>query len=303
VAADALHLPIQEPFFRWVDERPEDFKKESRLYQSYSPNGRRNGWQFQPDQMGTVLWALHEYVRTDRAKADPFHDLIKRLANGLVEVWSGRYFVLNTVDLWEENARQTSTLMENNFTYTLAACARGLLLANEMVPTHVWKETAMQMLAEIDEAYHPDARYFFRNHGKIADPNIDASLLGLIYPFNIYNATDERIVQTVRRMEERLVVNGGVHRFEYDYYDGEGSAQEGGGAWPLLNFWMSIYWARAGNRTKALQYFAWVLDRVVDGYHGYLPEQLFEDFRRGIYPLAWAHAMFIVAGRELKVLP
>jgi len=302
VASEYLHLPIQEPFFHWLNDRPEGFKRERLILQKYSTNGRREGWQFQPDQAGTVIWAIFTHFEDDLKRAEPFHELVKRLADGLAETWGGRFFVRNTVDLWEEQARQTSTTVENNFTYSLAACARGLLLAHEMVPTHLWKETAMQMLKEIEEAFIEEEKYFSRNHGRITDPNIDASLIGLVYPFEVYSPSDPKIVGTIKRMEERIVVNGGVHRFEYDYYDGEGSAMEGSGAWPLLNFWMSIYWMRAGKKQRAMQYYRWVLDRVVDQYHGYLPEQLFEDFRRGVYPLVWAHSMFVIASHELGLL-
>ena len=158
------------------------------------------------------------------------------------------------------------------------------------------------MITKIEAAYSQTAGYFLRNHGKIDDPNIDASLLGLVWPFAICEATDERMVKTVQAMEKKIVFNGGVHRFEHDYYDGEGTASEGAGAWPLLNFWMSIYWQLAGNQPKAEAYFNWVLDNIDKKYNYFLPEQIFPDFRVGIYPLAWSHAMFVLACHHLGYL-
>lgn len=300
VAAKIINLPIQEPFFDWLYLRPKDFKKDRLLYANYSTNGQFGsmGKILQVDQAGAILWAIYQIYKEDLKQSLKYKDLIERLANGICNIWGGRYFIPNTVDVWEETYRQTSTTVENNFTYSLAACARGLLCAFEIIPTHLWKEVALQMMSEINEAYNEKDEYFYRNVGKISDKNLDASILGLVWPFEILGANDKRMVNTVTKMEEKIVIDGGVHRYEYDYFDGEGSAQEGGGAWPLLNFWMSIYWSMAGNKEKALQYYNWVLERI-DKYGNYLPEQIFEDFRRGVYPLTWAHAMFIFASKYL----
>ena len=303
VAADILNIPIQKPFFRWLDEVPQDFKRDQLLYANYATNGRKGsmGGIFEPDQMGQVLWSIYHHFQKDLKQALKFRQLIERLANGITSVWDGTHFSVHTVDLWEEVHRHTSTTGENNFTFSLASCARGLLLADKIIPTHLWKEKAMEILKEIDAAYNKKDKYFYRNVGKIADKNIDASLLGLAWPFEIYDAGDERIINTVEKIETHLASDGGVHRYQFDYYDGEGSAQEGGGAWPILNFWLSIYWVLKGNKKKALDYYNWVLTRL-DKYQGYIPEQIFDDFRTGVYPLAWSHAMFIIASKFLGYL-
>lgn len=321
---------IQERYFDWLTERPEDFKKEGLLFQHYSTNGRKQGEQFQPDQMGTTLWAIWHHFQVScrnpainrpsckkcqsiicgtmpsrrnaddcaewaRKDAYAYEALIRRLADGICSQWKGAYFFKNTSDLWEEGKRRTSTKIENNFTYTLAACASGLEKALLMLPGNEnWGKAAGEMRRKIDEAYCKEDKYFYRCHGKIDDKNIDASLLGLVWPFGIIPLNDIRIKNTVKKIEEKVVVNGGVRRFEMDYYDGEGTGQEGAGAWPLLNFWMSIYWSAAGNKKKAKKYFDWVIDRMDDEF---IPEQIYDDFRdgQGIKPLAWGHAMFIIA--------
>ncbi|PIP17492.1 MAG: hypothetical protein COX43_04025 [Parcubacteria group bacterium CG23_combo_of_CG06-09_8_20_14_all_35_9] len=300
VAADYLDIPIQRPFFKWLYEKPVDFKREKLLYTNYATNGRIGsmGKAIQIDQMGTVLWAIYFHYKENLKEALEFKDLIERLANGICAIWNKRHFSVHTVDLWEEYHRHTSVTMENNFTYSLAACAKGLFLANEIIPNFLWKKTALEMRERIEEAYSKKDGYFYRNHGKISDPNIDASLLGLVWPFEIYEANDKRAFNTVKKMEEKIVIDGGVHRYQFDYFDSEGSAQEGGGAWPVLNFWMSIYWAIQKDRRKALKYYNWVIDKV-DKYEGYLPEQIFDDFRVGLYPLVWSHAMFIIASHYL----
>lgn len=303
VAAEYLQLPIQEPFFRWVDTRPEDFLEDELLYSNYSTNGRiaTMGKVFMADQTGALLWAIHVHFSKRPGSVEPFRGLVHRLANGIAKIWNKKFFSIATSDIWEESHRKTSPRFENNFTYSLASCARGLLYANDFYPNHFWKETAMQMMELIDQAYSQEYGYFLRNVGRVSDPNVDASILGLVWPFAICDPEDERIITTVNTIEKRLVVDGGVHRFEFDYFDSEGSSQEGGGAWPLLNCWMAMYWSLRGNKKKAEQYFQWVLDRS-EKYRGYLPEQFFSDFRIGIYPLLWSHAMFVIASQKLGYL-
>lgn len=300
VAANMLGLSIMKPFLEWLEDRPEDFKKEGKIYMRYSTNGRMAGRQFQPDQAGTVLWAIYDIYKKDLKKINGFEALIRRLADGLVDDWKGRFFFTNSVDLWEEGFRRTSTKVENNHTYSLAACAKGLELADRIISCQMWQDAAQQMRKRIAKAYNEERGYILRNHGKIDDFNLDASLLGLVYPFKIYQPDDPRIVKTVKKMEDLIVENGGVHRFQMDYYDGEGSGWEGGGAWPILNFWMSIYWAKKGNIKKAKDYYFWVIDRLEEDW--LIPEQIFNDFRVGIKPLAWSHAMFVIASKFLGYL-
>lgn len=291
---------IQKPYLKWLLECPEDFKKEKKLFQNYSTNGRKKYGQFQPDQAGVSLWMIYELYKNDKKSLAEQYPLIERLADGLVKEWKGEYFWWNTNDLWEEGNRRTSTKVKNNFTYSLAACAKGLQLANLISPNERWIKASEQMIEKIDEAYNKKEKRFLRNHGLIDDFNIDASLLGLVYPFDIIKADDPRIASTVEQMEKHIVLNGGVHRYQFDYYDGDGTGEEGSGVWPLLNFWMSIYWAKRGDKKKSLGYYEWVVNKLDSLY---IPEQLFEDnLRIGIKPLVWSHAMFIIASKFLGFL-
>lgn len=301
VAAQKVKVEIQEQFFNWLEDRPERFKKEGLLFQNYAPNGILQSGNFQPDQAGTVLWAIHEYFKDDLGRAMKYEKLIRRLADGLANDWQETHFFHHTVDLWEESNRHTSSVYENNHTHSLAACARGLLLANNMIKNDNWVKKAEQMIKRINFAYNDKAARFLRNRGKdVADWNIDASLLGLVWPFEIVKPDDKRMINTVKKIEQEIVINGGVHRYENDMYDGEGSGQEGGGAWPILNFWLSIYWILAGQKEKAEKYFNWVLEKLEEGNYGdFISEQIFEDSRRGVYPLAWSHAMFVLAVAQL----
>lgn len=305
LAAYYLKIPsVYKNFFQWLLERPQDFKREGLLYANYATNGRFGsmGKIFEPDQMGTILWAIYQIFSPGNHRLTPeIKELIKRIADGLCSRWQKTNFSLHTVDLWEETFRQTTLTMQNNHTYSLAACACGLICADRLFPTPLWKETALEIMKKIEEAYQSKDGYFYRNVGKVRDPNVDASLIGLAWPFEIYSLKDKKIIQTIKKIEECLVVNGGVHRYQFDYFDSEGVAGEGGGAWPILNFWLAIYWSLAGRKDKALKYYQWLLERL-EKYNYYLPEQIFEDFRVSVYPLVWSHAMFVIASKYLGYL-
>jgi len=321
VAADVLEergvasLKIQRKFFRWCIERPQGFSEASAesgavFYQKYHTNGVRDGWQLQPDQTGTLLWALWHHFRKDLTQAQEFETLVRRAANGICKVWSGEHFATSTFDLWEERA--TFPDVKDNHTYSLAACSRGLMCASELAGSEgyakaeevkKWRKCALEMKRAALASYKADKGYFLRTSGLLDDDTVDASLLGLVYPFELLSAGDERIIGTVRRMEEKIVRDGGVYRYERDFYDGwvrDGSLRsKGAGAWPLLNFWMSIYYSLKRDAASAEKYYTWVLRRV----DKYIPEQVFENrLQKSVCPLAWAHAMFVLASHFLTLL-
>jgi len=308
VASDVLNIKIQEDFFQWCLERAEDFDRKGVFYQNYHTNGVKAGYQFQPDQTGSVLWAIWHHYRDRLEDALEFGELIKKGANGICRVWNGKNFSIPTYDIWEE--RCTFPDLGDNHTYSLAACAMGLRYANEIIENKKWIGIADEMERQIKEAYRG---YFIRTSGKIYDTSIDSSLLGLLYPFNISSIskhgdvtdgiTDRMIINTINVIEKRVVKNGGVYRYESDRYDGwvfNGNVRfKGAGAWPVLNFWMSICCSIIGDEKKGRRYYRWVLDKT----NGYLPEQIFENrLQKSVSPLVWSHAMFIIASKFLGYL-
>jgi GH15 family glucan-1,4-alpha-glucosidase len=299
VSADILRVEnVQERFFDWCVNRAEGFRDGECLCQNYSVNGPKASGNFQPDQTGSLLWAIWHHFRDKPGKALKYERLIRQAADGLCERWKRNHFDAVTNDLWEE--RFTFPDLEDNFTYSLGACVKGLRCANEIVPNKKWMGVADSMFQRLDK--HCNG-FFIRSYGKLSDERIDASMLGLVYPFDLFRAGDPRIAATMEQIEKKLVVHGGVHRYEGDEYDGWMFGglhrRKGAGAWPILNFWMSIYYAKLGDRKKALQYYNWPLERVQD----FLPEQIFENkLQVSVAPLCWSHAMHIIASKELGLI-
>ncbi len=299
VSADILRIEdVQERFFDWCLNRAEGFREGECLLQNYSVNGPKASANFQPDQTGSLLWAIWHHFREKPTRALKYERLVRQAADGLCSKWKENHFDDVANDLWEE--RFTFPDLEDNFTYSLAACIKGLRCANEIVPNKKWMNAADSMFQRLEQHFKD---FFIRSHGKLSDERIDASALGLVYPFDLFRVNDPRISATVKQIEKKLVLHGGVHRYESDEYDGwmyRGlHRKKGAGAWPILNFWMSIYYAKLGDREKALQYYNWPLGRVQE----FLPEQLFENnLQVSVAPLCWSHAMHIIASKELGLI-
>lgn len=312
----ALHLGIDsfDEVLTWIWERAEDYQtslskwKEGLLFRSYHPHGRIREARFQPDQTGTLLWAIGEYHKKhELSKLQK--QILRKSGDGLANLWEEGQFKLFIEDPWEE--RIAHPRFKTHLTYSLAACASGLSSAHKILPHRKWNRVAREMGRLVEKkAYDKGVGYFLRRFGgeiETKDYNIDASMLGLVWPFAIVKAIDRRMVSTVEKIEERLVDDLGVHRYQFDEYEGEIEAgdlhyKQGAGVWPLLTFWLSIVLSKMGERGKAEKYFWLVLDQLDDDF--LIPEQLFPkgDPRIGVKPLLWSHMMFVHAAYELGFL-
>lgn len=297
VAADLLGLNIQEKFFEWLINRAEGWQETGLFYEKYYPNGLQALNRFQPDQTGTVLFAVWHHLKSSKGEIDKYKNLVISSAEGICKAWKKDHFTLITNDLWEE--RLCFPDLKENFTYSLAACIKGLECANELFPNKKYTRTANEMKKVL--LNNTEKRgYFFRSFGKLNDERIDSSLLGLVWPFEIVTPSDPLVKNTIRKIIEKLVKNYGVYRYEHDEYDGwmfrTIHRKKGAGFWPLLNFWMSIVLNRMGRKKEALGYYS----RVINSVKNFIPEQIFDNkIQKSVSPLCWSHAMFIIASREL----
>lgn len=297
IAAKILGLKIQEKFFTWC-MKAEGWKKTGLFYKKYYINGRKALHHFQPDQTGSVLIAVYDYYKDNKNECKKFEELITKSANGLCGVWGKDHFNLVAQDLWEE--RLCFPDLKDTFTYSLAMCAKGLECANKLIPNKIWEKTSNEMKRVLLKNFN---NYFYRSFGKINDERIDASLLGLVWPSELISVNDNRMKKTVKLIENKIVKNWGVCRYENDEYDSwmykrRIHRNKGAGYWPLLNFWMVIYYLKNGNKNKALKFYNKVLKDMKN--KKYIPEQFFNNkIQVSVSPLCWSHAMFVIASKRL----
>ncbi len=225
---------------------------------------------------------------------------------------------LPSIDLWEQHQGQHA--------FSAAAVFGGLTAAAAMAERHdparanrfaeaalrvqdgvekaLWSEEHGRYLrgvntgrrdgrgAAVPASYHHDRRFPpgpVRSVDRL-DPWIDASLLGLAWPFRVVDPDSARMRATVEALVGELgTPAGGLRRQARDRY-------AGGNEWVLTGLWRGLWsrqveddaaWRAAVERAKAC---ATPL--------GLLPEQVLEDNRPGwVLPLTWSHAMFVLAAR------
>jgi len=336
MAADLLGLrDIPERFFDWCLNRAEDFKETGFFSNAYNVNGTIHGTlippnepkvpryihkscidlihcgtQFQPDQGGSLLIAIAHHIKHFDADVSKYSKLIEKTAAGICRSWKGDSFVLPCYDLWEERC----VLPEHAgfHTYSLAICIAGLRAAIEMPgKKQKWLRTEKEMSKTFVEVYSSSTKSIQRTYRrgpiaknrKIRADNLkpDTSLLGLVYPSGILDPLDEKMKRTVLEIiKMNTAVDGGLMRYPADRYCGgvwKGWVTlTGAGTWPLLSFWMSIYYSLCGDNKNARKFFEQPLKRT----DKYIPEQIFEDKSRpSISPLIWSHAMFVIAAKFL----
>ncbi|MBU3932202.1 MAG: hypothetical protein KKF01_07150 [Proteobacteria bacterium] len=278
---------FQEGFFHWLLDRAEGVRESGLLFQNYHVNGPKRWLALQIDQNGSALWAIEDFYRGDYPVK--IRDLVKLLADGIVSVWGEGFFTTLTQDLWEE--RYAYPELEQFHTYSLAACIKGLRCAASLDSTYAKQAAAMERVLK-----KANRKGIIRTPGRLRDETCDASLLGLVWPFEIYEPDDPLVYGLIGDIERSLVKGGGIHRYRFDAYDGHRrhgiDSRRGGGAWPVLNFWMALVLSLRGERDEARIYADDVLKRIQADR---IPEQLFSNrIQEGISPLGWSHAMYVL---------
>jgi GH15 family glucan-1,4-alpha-glucosidase len=279
---------LQLDYFNWLIERAEGIEK-GMLFQNYYTNGRKRWLAFQPDQAGTTLIALSKIIMKGKADKELF-DLAHRLSEELVELWQTTNFKHISQDLWEEHFAYPK--MQQCFTYSAAIVRSGLLEIGPLIGKN-YEKVCEEMGTIVNSAFLPEEKIYIKRTGLNMQKRLDASLLGLVWPGKL--KINPEFIDIIA---QRLSHKKGIMRYEYDDYDGfrhEGNnARRGAGAWPILTFWIAIAYKLTGNIDKALYYYLLGIDSADE--KGYLPEQVFDnDIQSSIKPLAWSHAMQLIA--------
>jgi GH15 family glucan-1,4-alpha-glucosidase len=255
-----------------------------------SPEADGDWPNFQIDGYGTWLWALERHLQATGAARVPgeLSESVARAAR-YVDVFA----LSNCFDVWEESAtaRHGSTL----------ACIHGGLMAAARMLADSRFATRAQAVSDALAERADQLGWFVKS---TESDDVDASLLWLATPFGVVSADDARFTETVRLIEQRLTLDGGLRRYPQDIYYGSG-------AWPVLTAWLGWHYAAAGDLAAAHRCREWVAGhfdeqgRLAEQYGGEHrdPEHYDEWVARWGTPaadLAWSHAMHVVLGAELE---
>jgi GH15 family glucan-1,4-alpha-glucosidase len=259
---------------------------------------RADDWpSFQLDGYGQWLWSLARHAELAGHLPSGVLEAARRVAEYL------RVFRFEPCyDAWEEGRTQLHTS-------TLASTAAGLYAAQRLLggtfvtaaeDVQGFMERECVSVAPAGDPTLQGAPHFVKQVGARV---VDASLLWLATPFELWRPSDPRIESTVRRIEDDLLVDGGLRRYASDTF-------YGGGGWVLLTAWLGWHYARTGRRERAAELLAWVNAQRDEA--GHLPEQVavsttHPGLRRywterwgGVArPLLWSHAMTILLALDL----
>ncbi len=277
----------------------------------------------QIDETGSSLFAFEAAWRElgDRSLDEELWPAARRAADFLVEFRDPQTGLTRpSVDLWEERYAEHA--------YSAAAVQAGLRAAAAMAERHepgraaTYGAAASELAAAVErELWDEELRRFRRglwatDHGQSrlrypaemadsvsangagagADVTVDASLLGLAWPYCTVAPGGARMRATVEALRERLLLpDGGARRYDGDAY-------AGGNAWILTTLWLGLWCRQTGDEDGYLRAVDYVLARQTAV--GLLPEQTGPDGTPSwVVPLTWSHAMLVLASRpELAIV-
>ena len=210
-------------------------------------------------------------------------------------------------DLWEERY--------GVHTYTTVAVCAGLRAAAdlaEVLGEHrkavEFRNASEKMKKAMDEyLYSNEHKRFMRtvfpeSGGYKADSIPDSSLYA-IFAFDIYDAKDPRVKQTMDAVRDNLTVKtaiGGIARYKNDYlhHVSDDFNNVPGNPWFICTLWMAQYLIAKAETipelNEALRLLEWVVKHAFES--GVLPEQLhpYTGHPLSISPLSWSHGEFIL---------
>lgn len=298
------------------------------LLHKYNPNGTlASSWHpwvkdghtqlpIQEDETALVVWSLwkhYEKYRDVEFIQPIYGPLVIRTADFMCHFRNEKTGLPHpSYDLWEER--------HGILTFTTAAVIAGLKAAScfaklfgETEKAEKYSETARRMKDGMDRyLYSEEHQRFMRMANQKPDGTfeydltIDASMYG-IFAFGAYDPMDEKVVNTMQAIQERLWCQsevGGIARYENDYYHqvSQDIRKVPGNPWFICTMWLAQYHiAKAKTKTElreALPTLEWVAARALPS--GILAEQVhpYSNAPLSVSPLTWSHATVVMCVME-----
>ncbi len=288
--------------------------KKGYFLQKYLPNGSfGSSWHpwsdlegnpqlpIQEDETALVVWALYQhYLATkDIEFIDSMYNrLVRPAANFMVSYRDEKTGLpLKSYDLWEER--------RGILTYTVATVYGGLKSASELalLTGNIEEAKLYSFVADevkqalVEHLYDKELNRFLRmidtdKNKLFKDTTVDASLSAVFF-MGVLPHNDERVVNTMKAIEDRLTIKdgiGGIARYENDRYHRQ--VEEYPNPWVVSTMWLADWYIEQGNLNKALEFVNWVVKRqsqaglLAEQFHPYTGKPL------SVIPLTWSHAAF-----------
>ena len=280
--------------------------------QRFYTDGRlASSWGYQIDETASVIYGVYNhYLNTKDLKfiKDNFKMLekaTKYLEQYMDKILKNEKLDRTSYDLWE--------MHEGISLYSIASIFAGFnaridideLMVNEFNNNRLkqneireQKERLQDKIIKIKEYivnnfYDEDKKNYRRN---LEDDKLDISILGTIYPFNVFSPKEKKIENTIERINMTLrTYTGGYLRFENDHYTQDRP-------WVITTLWMALYYIEVGKIKEAKECFDFVVNS--QSPYGFLAEQVDNSRMEPawVIGLGWSHAMFVIVLDKLKRL-
>mgnify|MGYP004663034563 FL=1 len=256
--------------------------------QRYYVNGElAPSWGVQIDETASILLGIYAY-----GKCRQLERLIVKASQALIDFLDEDFKSKPCFDLWEE--RKGSHLYTTASIYEALKDARIMLLK---IGRHKNRELVSEIEKVLPKILSSIRSHFVKDGIFIRSTDnfqLDISLIGLVSPFDVIDINNPIMKNTVLEIERRLKCsNGGYMRYEGDNYIG-------GNAWIISSLWLSMYYIKSGDKSRAKELFDWVTNHSDN--MNFLPEQIEKDGHNTawIVQLAWSHAMYVIVANMLK---
>jgi GH15 family glucan-1,4-alpha-glucosidase len=249
--------------------------------------------QFQLDVYGEVMDVMHEARRADMEPAPHAWQIQCALAEFLEDAWRRadhgiwemrgprRHFTHSKVMAWVGFDRAVKSAEQ----FGLAG------------PVDRWRSMRDRIHAEVcEKGFSRRKNSFVQEFGS---EHLDASLLALpLVGFLPHH--DERVSGTIRAIEQELLWDGFVLRYDTASSSHVDALPSGEGSFLLCNFWLADNYSLAGRRAEAREMFERLLSIRND--LGLLSEEYDPKARRllGNFPQAFSHVGLINTARNLS---
>lgn len=247
--------------------------------------------QLQIDVFGEVMDALHSARSGGLPESEVAWQLEKALVKHLERVWTSP-----DQGIWE--VRGAPQHFTHSKVMAWVAMDRVIRSAEDFKldgPLDDWRALRAQIHAEVCErAYDPELGSFVQAYGS---KQLDASLL-LMPLVGFLPAADERVLGTVKAIEQRLLAEGFVYR--YDALLTEDGLPGGEGAFLACSFWLADNYLLIGRDADARRLFQRLL--AVRNDVGLLAEEYDPGKKRqvGNYPQAFSHIALVTTAFNLE---
>lgn len=247
--------------------------------------------QVQLDTYGEVMGALRIARRLGLSPAADTWPMQVRFVEYLEQVWEQP-----DDGIWEvRGGRQQFTYSKVMAWFAIDSAVRDAEEFGLDAPLTRWRSLRDRIHAAVcEKGFDSERNSFTQSFG---NPGLDASLLQLSQ-LGFLPDNDPRIVGTIKAIEENLLVNGFVLRYQTESI-GDG-LPSGEGAFLPCSFWLVSAYERQGRHDEAVALFERLLSLCNDV--GLLSEEYEPLSKRqvGNFPQAYSHLSLIVAALTLN---